>query len=53
METDSASCKKNTANQNSSARKGKQNKIMLLSKCALCGKRSQRQGASKIKNSIH
>ena len=39
METYCASCKKNTANGNSSVRKTKQNTLMLLSICAVCGKK--------------
>ena len=39
METYCVSCKKNTANKNSSFRKNKQNGLMLLSNCALCGKK--------------
>ena len=39
METYCVSCKKNTGNKNSSARKTKQNKLMLLSNCAFCGKK--------------
>ena len=33
METDCVSCKKKTANKNSSVRKSKQNRLMLLSNC--------------------
>ena len=32
------SCKKNTMSKNSSVRKTQQNKLMLLSNCAICGK---------------
>ena len=39
METYCVSCKKNTANKNSSVRKTKQNKLMLLSNCTVCGKK--------------
>ena len=39
METYCASCKKYTANENSSVRKTKQNILILLSNCAICGKR--------------
>ena len=39
METYCVSCNKNTANENSSDRKTKQNKLMLLSNCAVCGKK--------------
>ena len=37
METYCFSCKKYTANENSSVRKTKQNRLMLLSNCAVCG----------------
>ena len=30
-------CKKNTANKHSSVRKTKQNRLMILSNCAVCG----------------
>ena len=36
METYSVRCKKNTANENSSVRKTKQNGLMLLSNSAIC-----------------
>ena len=36
METYCVSCKKNTANENSSRRKTKQNRLMLLSNCVVC-----------------
>ena len=39
METYCVSCKKYTANKNSSVRKTKQNRLMFLSKCAICGKK--------------
>ena len=39
MENYCVSCKKNTANENSSVRKTKQNRLMLLSNCAVCGKK--------------
>ena len=39
METCSVSCKKNTANENASVRKTKQNRLMVLSNCAVCGKK--------------
>ena len=39
MQTYCVSCKKYTANKNSSAKKTKQKKLMLLSNCALCCKR--------------
>ena len=34
-----ASCKKHTANENSSIKKTKQNRLMLLSNCAICDKK--------------
>ena len=37
MKAYGVSCKKYTANENSSVRKTKQNKLMLLSNCAICG----------------
>ena len=42
METYFASCKKNTANENSSVRKAKQNRLMHLSNCAVCVKKKSR-----------
>ena len=36
-----ANCKKNTANEKSSVRKTKQNRLMLLLNCAICGKKNQ------------
>ena len=39
METNCVSSKENTANENSSVRKTKQNRLMLLSNCAICGKK--------------
>ena len=39
METYRVSCKKYTANENSSVKKTKQNRLMLLSNCAVCGKK--------------
>ena len=36
METYCVSCKKSTANQNSSVKKAKQNRLMLLSNCVVC-----------------
>ena len=46
METYCVNCKKNTANKNSSVRKTKQNRLMLLSNCAICG----RKKSTVIKN---
>ena len=39
METYCVSCKKYTANENSSPRKTKQNRLMLLSNCVVCRKK--------------
>ena len=39
METYCVSCKKYTANKNSSVRKTKQNRLMLLPICTVCGKK--------------
>ena len=39
METYCVSCKNYTANKNASIKKAKQNRLMLLSNCAVCGKR--------------
>ena len=39
METYCASCKKYTAKESSSVRKSKQNRLMLLSNCVVCGKK--------------
>ena len=39
METYCVICKKFTENENSIVRKTKQNRLMLLSNCAVCGKR--------------
>ena len=41
--------KKYTANENSSARKSKQNRIIILSNCAVCGKKK----STFIKNKEH
>ena len=42
METYCVSCKKNTANKNSTVIIAKQNRLMLLSNCAVCGKKKSR-----------
>ena len=39
METDCVSCKKYIANENLSVRQIKQNRLMLLSSCAVCDKK--------------
>ena len=36
------SCKKNTTNKNSSVRKTKQNRLMVLSNCNFCSKKKSR-----------
>ena len=40
MEMYCIGCKKNSANKNSRVRKTKQNRLMLLSNCAACGKKN-------------
>ena len=42
METYCVSCKKNTAHKNSTVRKTKQNRLMLVSNCAVCCKKKSR-----------
>ena len=39
METYCVSCKKHTENENSNVRKTYQNRLVLLSNCAACGKK--------------
>ena len=39
MKTHRVSCNKNTANENSSVRKTKPYRLMLLTTCAACGKK--------------
>ena len=39
MKTYCFSCKKYTANENSSAKQTEQNRLMLLSDCAVCGRK--------------
>ena len=39
MEMYCVSSKETTANENSSVRKAKQNRLLLLSNCAVCGKK--------------
>ena len=51
METYCVSCRKYNSNQNSSVRKTKQNRLMLLSNCAICDKKKN-QLLLKIKNLI-
>ena len=56
METYCVSCKKNTANKNSGARRTKQNRLMLISNCVVCGKKKSRliknQEASRILSKV-
>ena len=53
METYCISCKKNTANKNYSVRRTEQNRLILVSNCAVCGKKLTRfikhQEASRLK----
>ena len=49
METYCASCKEKKAAKTSSVRKTKQNRLMLLSNCAVCSKK--KSTFIKIKNS--
>ena len=39
MERHCVSCKINTGNENLNVKKTKQNRLMLLSNCAVCGKK--------------
>ena len=52
METCCVSCKKNNANKNSSVRRTKQNRFMLVSNFANCGKKKSKtirnQEASRL-----
>ena len=50
METYSVICKKYTVNENLNPRETKQNRLMLLSNCAVCGKKNST--FIKNKNSI-
>ena len=42
MKTYCVSCKKNTANKKSCARKNKQSRLILLPNCAVCDKKKSR-----------
>ena len=42
MEMYCISCKKNTANKNSSVKRTKQNRLRLFSNCVACGKKKSR-----------
>ena len=52
MEIYCVSCKKNTTNKNSSAKKTKQNISVLLSNCAICGKKKSNFIKNQDTNSI-
>ena len=49
MESYCVSSKKNTANENSSLKETKQNRLMLLSNCAVCGNKK----STFLKNKEH
>ena len=49
METYCVSCEKNSADKVSNVRKTKQNRLMFLSNCAVCGKKK----STFIKNRKH
>ena len=53
MEFCCVSCKKSTSNENSSVRKTKQYRLMLVSNCTVCGKKKMRvimnQETSRLK----
>ena len=46
------SCKKNTANKNSNVRRTKQNRLMLVSSCTICGKKKPKFKKLPGQNSI-
>ena len=50
MDTYCVSCEKNTAIKNSSVRRTKQNRLVLVIDCAACGKKNQ--GSLKIKKQV-
>ena len=56
METYCVSCKRNIANKNSSIWKTKQNRLMLLSNCAICDKKKstfiENQETSRLFNKL-
>ena len=52
METYCVSCKKYIANENSSVRKTKQNRSMLLSNCAVCSEKKSTSIKNQELNSI-
>ena len=47
METYCVNCKKNTANKNSSIRRTKQNRLMLVSNYAVCGNKRRKSIKNK------
>ena len=51
-ETYCVSCKKNITNENSSVRRIKQNRLMLLSNCGTCGQKKKRKSSLKIKKRL-
>ena len=51
METNCVSCKKNTAIKNSSVRRTKENRLISLSNCAICGDKNQ--GSLKRKKEVN
>ena len=56
METYCVSCKKNPANKDYIAGRTKHNRLMLVSKCAICGKQKSRfitnREASRLLNKL-
>ena len=56
METYFVSCNKNATNKNSTVRKAKQNRLMLLSNCVICCKKKftfiKNQEPSNFNNNI-
>ena len=52
METYCVSCKKNTADENSTIRKTKWNRLMILSSYAICGKKKSTVIKNKELNNI-
>ena len=53
MEMYCVSCKRYTANENSNVRKTKQNRLMLLSNSAICGKKKSTFIKNKELNNIN
>ena len=50
METYCVSCKKNTGNKNSTVKRTKQNRLMLISNSAVCGKKNPMFIKSQVVN---